>query len=388
MNLIKFNLFRKHFSTIKLENDLMKMSNVGVHAKNVYCCLDHIERYKSFKTLRKFLLTTSGENEKSLLDLKKNLNLMNALIRYDSDIRKLFLGIEQGKENIIPKISNNTQPEFSFVIKFLFQLLIKFEREVDELVLQNLSNFMKDIDTIKLNSNMEIIDSIILYLFQLLPHSFFENENGKYFLDENSKEKTVPAIISCLNILTSIFSNSDLNSLTENENFVKFFEIMKRIIASIISKNNDENKNTFQSDTNLELCENLIINSIINFFNSAILSRKLNNEFVSNLNEYFVNNSINMIEFVKTRAPTFNLNEIKSILVFYAEILYGLENTKLENLPNEIEPFLKNFEEFLFEINKIYGKQMKNFSFLENCFDLTGIISERLKFSKSPKNQM
>ena len=40
----------------------MKMSNIGVQAKNISCCIDHIERYKSYKIVKLFFLSQDKSN--------------------------------------------------------------------------------------------------------------------------------------------------------------------------------------------------------------------------------------------------------------------------------------------------------------------------------------
>jgi hypothetical protein len=50
------------FLPYEFEEDLKKMSNVGTFAKNVYCCVEHIERFKKFKELKeKFRKINCGE---------------------------------------------------------------------------------------------------------------------------------------------------------------------------------------------------------------------------------------------------------------------------------------------------------------------------------------
>jgi hypothetical protein len=42
----------KVFLPYEFEEDLKKMSNVGTFAKNVYCCVEHIDRFKKFKEMK------------------------------------------------------------------------------------------------------------------------------------------------------------------------------------------------------------------------------------------------------------------------------------------------------------------------------------------------
>jgi hypothetical protein len=42
----------KVFFAIDFDDELKKMSGVGILAKKVYCCVEHIEKYKKFKKLK------------------------------------------------------------------------------------------------------------------------------------------------------------------------------------------------------------------------------------------------------------------------------------------------------------------------------------------------
>jgi hypothetical protein len=78
------------FLPYEFEEDLKKMSNVGTFAKNVYCCVEHIERFKKFKELKeKFRKINSGEISIGM-SVKIQSNKQNCLNKSEIEKSKKF----------------------------------------------------------------------------------------------------------------------------------------------------------------------------------------------------------------------------------------------------------------------------------------------------------
>jgi hypothetical protein len=299
-------------------------------------------------------------------------------------MRKLFLNLKQGNEDLfVSKNSSHSKFESIMVLNYLFSILKQFDSKIDILVLQIISNFLKDIDTIKSMKNKieEYFIEVLHYFSNLISINF---EKGKLAMKKENifDDDFISIITNSLNILSSMLSHSDIvaeriNEETSNENLEKLFENLFEIIIQIVISGE------IYGNRKSETYEILILGSILNFINCFYEMNK-DNEKNTKIDNFFLNNSSEIFKYYRKLSSS---SEIECLIIFYSLILCNLSKMKIEILPAGLDSFMKSLEEFLHFISHSQLESI-NFYFIDKCKDLVRNVKDRLNFSSSFNSQI
>jgi hypothetical protein len=382
------------FVPFNLDDDLMKMSGVGVHAKKIYCCVEHVTRYKKFKEVKEKLKKISNGGDSlniTVTDLEQLLNDINNLCRFDLQMKKLF------------STQNTLGIENFDIVYFLLTLLNQFDLKIDILVLTNISNFIKEIDLCKRYSTSEFFNKLLSYLSNMN----FNLYSGKYITTNTMTIKEeVLCFLTLINIFNNLYSNSKDKVLeidSTNNLVVMLFNLLVTITDNRDIKdkiiNQLKNKNTsIDIDNNyLTLIHNyecLIMNSLFSLMYMAYVSKNVNVDFILFVNNFIVEKSNNIFQFIIKKIQQVNdINLVKNFIIFYCEVLTNLYYTKIEYLPEQCENFIISYEEFLnvgseLQNNEFYKKQLKEFYFVDKSLNIANMIKEKLHYKNSSEKNI
>lgn len=306
---------------------------------------------------------------------------MNSIIRYDMNLKKLFTAINIEKFDIV---------------YFLMSLLGRFDIRIDNLILINISSFLKEIDSCKKYSNQEFFENIFTYLvsinIDLYKLQIADSKDSSYF-DKIKNEVT--NFILLINILSSMFSHSNekffdfdiVNKLSEFI-FNIFIKITDQKSAKEKISENKSNKNLqFINEiyfTYLKDYENVIVNHLVNFLNIFYFSKYVDVDLIFSINNFIISNFENLSHFILKNQQG-DLILIKNIIIFYQDVLRNLYSTKIEYLPEDTQEFLQSYNNFIKEIINIeqFNPEIKNFFFVEKTFEILKLLEEKYFISNS-----
>jgi len=271
---------------------------------------------------------------------------MNSLIRYDIDLKKLFTNIQ--------KLD---------IIEYLFSLLGTNEIIIENYVLINILNFMKEIDICKKYSNRSLYSNLFYY---------FNSKNFNLNKLENAGEE-LNTFVNMINLFTCLFSNSIKKSL-DIEITVKLFIMLFEYINEICEVDKKTNYNEDKLHLNFrKKYSQLILSSIINLINSAYISNNTDIDLLYFINNFFVQNTKKIGNYIYD--PVVN----KILIIFLNELTTNLYHTKIEHLPSNFEIFLENLSEIL------QKNDHNNLYFLEKINETVKLIKEKFKLFNSNK---
>jgi hypothetical protein len=306
---------------------------------------------------------------------------MNSVIRFDMNLKKLFTTLNIEKFEIV---------------NFLISLLGEYDIQMDNLILLNISNFLKEIDYCKKPLNQELFENIFSYLasinFDFYKILISDSNDSSYF-DKIKKEVT--NFILIINILSSLFSHSVEKSF-DIDMVHKLSELIFSIFVKITDQKsvkekiteNKSNKNIqFLSEsyfTFLKDFETITINSIINILNILYFSKNTDVDLIFSINNFIISNFENLSHFILKKQQG-DLILLKNIIIYFQDLLRSIYNTKLEYLPENTQGFIKSYNNFIQEIinMEIYSQEIKNFFFTEKTFEILKLLEEKYYIANS-----
>jgi hypothetical protein len=306
---------------------------------------------------------------------------MNSIIRFDMNLKKLFTTLNIEKFEIV---------------NFLLSLLGEYDIQMDNLILLNISNFLKEIDYCKKHSNQELFENIFSYLASI-NFDFYKiliaNSNDSSYFDKIKNELT--NFILIINILSSLFSHSVEKSF-DIDMVHKLSELIFSIFVKITDQKsvkekiteNKSNKNIqFLSEsyfTYLKDFETITINSIINILNILYFSKNTDVDLIFSINNFIISNFENLSHFI-TKKQQGDLILVKNIIIYFQDLLRSIYNTKLEYLPENTQQFFKSYSNFIQEIinMEVYNKEIKTFFFTEKTFEILKLLEEKYYIANS-----